>query len=912
MIKMWVNSKKLLAISSGGDIAVHNLLDTLPLVIKGQDYYIAPLQGTKVIHYILTKEFPDIAINTSELVDQILNKKLLKEKVVEDCIDFSKYCKKTPYPFQAIGATYLTRIKRGLLCDSVGLGKSLQALLAAKYLYDNDLEVKKAQQPVLILCPPHLVKKWGDEVDKFIGDSYVRVSNKYVPKKMSPPSKGRKVLYAQKAVFKIVSYDLLRMDKAVANKLLTNIGVLICDECFPYETKVITSEGIKCIGDIVRDGKNISVLSFNHNTQQVEFQPIIATSEKYYHNNMVKLNCGGKEIVCTEVHKIYTKERGYINAKEISVGETVCTLREELYAESIQSYSSKILFKKLLRKVENATTRNQSKNLYKRYNQKNTRNKTNKLVKKSRKKTSIYKYNVSKIARTQSYAYGWNKRKSSGNKSITRKRSYSSYNKGRKWETNGSNASVVIRNINANGDNSYSRISSKNYKFSGGNKKSPYSLQYRFSYRGWANSYRSRWVVSLWKEKRTGYSEGYDINSVRVESIEIFKSRGDERFSTSNQEDSRVYNLQVAGNHNYFANDILVSNCQYIKSCHTKRHRNTYAHSTHAKYFFGLSATPIEKGPVDLYNVFKMIKKEFFGDRELYYDRYLIRGRYQEILGYKNIEELQLYADPYILRRDKEEVSSDMPSVVEQNLYFELTTEQAKLYKSLKNKTIQAFETGGDYADGIFDDEKIIDSLHSEHVIVLMHLLRKCCLSAELITPTCTDSSKLNALLEVIESVGESKIVIFCFYKKMVEIIARHLEDNGIPALWVHGDKSSEVNDILEKFTPESKYKVLVTSDILKEGHDLLTANYIINFDIPMSSTVYIQRCGRIDRIGQVKKTVYFINMICEDTIENDIYTSLIQKMVFFKNIFSPDFVSSRITVEDIRGFLNAKAVTTP
>jgi len=350
---------------------------------------------------------------------------------------------------------------------------------------------------------------------------------------------------------------------------------------------------------------------------------------------------------------------------------------------------------------------------------------------------------------------------------------------------------------------------------------------------------------------------------------------------------------------------LIVDEVQYIKSHKARRHHNIFRHSMYSDYFFGLSATPIERGAVELFNLFKLIDLDLFGDRHKFYERYTIQDYWGNVKATKNVDELKLIAYPYILRRHKEEVSEELPSVIENNYYIDLTKQQLKLYKSLRSRmrAILAKHEGElpeDWETKYYE----VEAEEADNPLALLHQLRRVCLSASLIDKNLTGSAKLESLLDIIESLGDSKAVVFCFYRDMVELISSYLFSKKIPNLCIHGGMKAKPTDVIQRFTPESKYKVLISTDILKEGHDLLAANYIINFDIPFSATNFLQRCGRVDRIGQVKDTVYFVNMIADNTLELDVYDTIRERMMLSKNIFDPDFVSSRITINDIRNFL--------
>ena len=83
--------------------------------------------------------------------------------------------------------------------------------------------------------------------------------------------------------------------------------------CFPYNQKIATNKGFIKIGDIVENKLDVLVYSYNFDAQKIELQPI----EKYIKNPykpLVEVSYEGAKFICTCDHKVYTKNRGYIEA----------------------------------------------------------------------------------------------------------------------------------------------------------------------------------------------------------------------------------------------------------------------------------------------------------------------------------------------------------------------------------------------------------------------------------------------------------------------------------------------------------------------------------------------------------------------------------------------------------------------
>jgi len=92
--------------------------------------------------------------------------------------------------------------------------------------------------------------------------------------------------------------------------------------CLPKGQNISTEEGELDIADIVENKKQVGVDSYDHNLNTVESQPI-----KRYDKNpgrrLIKVKTETSEIICTEDHPIWTVNRGYVEAKNLTINDTL-------------------------------------------------------------------------------------------------------------------------------------------------------------------------------------------------------------------------------------------------------------------------------------------------------------------------------------------------------------------------------------------------------------------------------------------------------------------------------------------------------------------------------------------------------------------------------------------------------------
>lgn len=124
--------------------------------------------------------------------------------------------------------------------------------------------------------------------------------------------------------------------------------------------------------------------------------------------------------------------------------------------------------------------------------------------------------------------------------------------------------------------------------------------------------------------------------------------------------------------------------------------------------------------------------------------------------------------------------------------------------------------------------------------------------------------------LEEIIKNSEKKVVIFTSYVIGVEKTLEYLESKGIKALYVHGDNSKEVTQVVNKFGNDPKVKVLVTTfQSLNSAMPLTMANTIVTLNSPFRDHIAQQTYGRIDRLDQDTYTEIYTCTLSTGTMEN-------------------------------------------
>lgn len=153
--------------------------------------------------------------------------------------------------------------------------------------------------------------------------------------------------------------------------------------------------------------------------------------------------------------------------------------------------------------------------------------------------------------------------------------------------------------------------------------------------------------------------------------------------------------------------------------------------------------------------------------------------------------------------------------------------------------------------------------------------------------------SKLQSLTDLLSEIWRAddaagrdhrKVVVFSFFRRTLEYLARSLETRQIRNRMIHGlinvdDRESAIDDFLLR----KDISVLLTSEVGGEGIDLQRASIVVNYDLPWNPMVVEQRIGRVDRIGQEADKILVYNLIVADSIEERILQRLLQKLGIFR-----------------------------
>jgi len=287
-----------------------------------------------------------------------------------------------------------------------------------------------------------------------------------------------------------------------------------------------------------------------------------------------------------------------------------------------------------------------------------------------------------------------------------------------------------------------------------------------------------------------------------------------------------------------------------------------------AKHRLALTGTPVENRLLDLWSIFNFLNPGYLGKEAQF--RKLFEIPIQKDNSKIKSTNLKKLVEPFILRRVKTDQSiiNDLPDKVEQNLYCNLTKEQASLYEAVvKNVSKQIEESEGIQRKGLI-------------LSTLLKLKQVCNHPAQFLQDgsefSPERSHKLSRLVEMVEEAiaeGES-MLIFSQFKEICDPLEKYLKHNcHYNTYYIHGGTNRHKREemIAEFQDPETEPSVFVLS--LKAGGvgiTLTKANHVFHFDRWWNPAVEDQATDRAFRIGQ-KKNVFVHKFVAMGTLEERI-----------------------------------------
>jgi len=340
--------------------------------------------------------------------------------------------------------------------------------------------------------------------------------------------------------------------------------------------------------------------------------------------------------------------------------------------------------------------------------------------------------------------------------------------------------------------------------------------------------------------------------------------------------------VEMLGNYEFWY--LILDESQNIKNSSSKTYKSIL--EIRSKHKLVITGTPIENSLSDLWSQLNFLNKGLLGS-EPYFKREFITP-----IEKKNDEEQQIklkkLIHPFVLRRKKEEVAKDLPSMTEQIRYCEMAEAQKEIYdtekSAIRNAILKNIESNG---------------LKKSALVVLQGLtkLRQLANHPSLVTKESeTDSGKFDEIYRCLKNLlaENHKVLIFSSFVKHLELLQAKIESKNWKYSMLTG-KTKDRQEVIRQFQEDPENHIFLIS--LKAGGvglNLTSADYVFIIDPWWNPAAENQAINRAHRIGQDKK-VFVYRFITEDSIEEKI-----QILKSKKSALAEKFISSNNPIDGI------------
>ncbi len=337
---------------------------------------------------------------------------------------------------------------------------------------------------------------------------------------------------------------------------------------------------------------------------------------------------------------------------------------------------------------------------------------------------------------------------------------------------------------------------------------------------------------------------------------------------------------------------IIADEAQYLKNSNTQNAKSIKKINAETRY--ALTGTPIENSLSELWSIFDYIMPGYLFSYKKFktlYETPIVKDNDMNAMN-----KLKMLIEPFILRRTKSEVLTELPEKTVTVLNNEMEEEQKNLYLSYlaqaREEVAEEINLNG------------IEKSHIKILSVLTRLRQICCHPSLFIKDYTNGSSKLNQCIEIVEDAVKSnhKILLFSGYTSMFPIIENELQKLNIRYFKLTGaTKVDERIDLVDEFNENPNIKVFLIS--LKAGGtglNLTGADMVIHYDPWWNLSTENQATDRAYRIGQ-KNNVQVYKLITKNSIEEKIYELQQKKAKLIDNMLSTktSFIN-KLSKEDI------------
>ena len=321
---------------------------------------------------------------------------------------------------------------------------------------------------------------------------------------------------------------------------------------------------------------------------------------------------------------------------------------------------------------------------------------------------------------------------------------------------------------------------------------------------------------------------------------------------------------------------VVLDEAQRIKNWNTKT--SQAIKRLRSRYAFILTGTPIENRIDELHSLMDFLDPSVLGplfrfNREFY--ELDDRGR---PTGYRNLDQLHDRIAPFMLRRRKVDVETELPERTDRTFFVKLSPIQQSAYADHEMVVSRLAHTAR---------RRPLTQQEQEKLLRHLAMMRMVCDTNYILDPddrTCPKLGELEKLLDECRE-NDAKVIVFSEWERMLELVRGRCEEMDFGFAWHTGSvpqrrRRAEIN----AFKSDPACRVFLSTDSGSTGLNLQNASVVINCDLPWNPAKLEQRIARAWRKNQLR-SVTVVNLVAENTIEHGMLGSLANKQELARGV---------------------------
>ena len=345
---------------------------------------------------------------------------------------------------------------------------------------------------------------------------------------------------------------------------------------------------------------------------------------------------------------------------------------------------------------------------------------------------------------------------------------------------------------------------------------------------------------------------------------------------------------------------IVLDEAQAIKNAQTKRSQAVMALS--GAFRMVATGTPLENHLGELWNLFRFINPGLLGSLDQFNQRFanpIERGQDKAAQSAARLR-LKRLIQPFILRRTKTQVLSELPSRTEIVLHVELSSQERALYETLRRTALERLAAAGDTPAALAGQKSI-------QILAEIMKLRRACCNPQLVAPEAgIASSKLAAFAELLDELLENrhKVLVFSQFVDHLNLIRAHLDQRAIRYQYLDGATPMQQRKTrVDAFQGGDGDVFLISLKAGGMGINLTAADYVIHMDPWWNPAVEDQASDRAHRMGQLRPVTIY-RLVARHTIEESIVELHQHKRDMADSLLEGSDMAARMSASEMMAML--------